>query len=294
MKILLTCSWNAPEYLNDGLLHGLRSIFGNDVVDYPRLWHMYSDSFGIGKRSLTSIAARGFTYYGFMEDSTVDRTDLENKIRVGYFDLIIMHAWYPSTLWPVIVEYTPKNKIVILDGRDETMILDPYIGCGKYFKRELVSDRSDVFPISFSFPKEKIQAPLDKIRGLSPLVPGDMSTYIYDTESEYYQQYNESYFGITAKKSGWDCLRHYEIIGSQCVPYFVDLMFCPPRTCTTLPKQELLKINHLINVYGIDEIFTKYCDYYNSVSDKIQQHFSRNCTTIALATYVLDEMRKIN
>ena len=80
MKILMTKSWNEPEYLDDGLLHGLRSIFGSDVVEYPRMWHMYADSFGFGKKDLSSICARGFTYYGRMEDPTVDRTDLENKI----------------------------------------------------------------------------------------------------------------------------------------------------------------------------------------------------------------------
>jgi hypothetical protein len=292
VKILMTKSWNAPEYLDDGLLHGFRSIFGADVVEYPRMWHMYSDSFGADKKDLNTISARGFTYYGRMTDSDVDRTDLENKLRAGYFDYVIMHAWYPSTLWNVIVECTPKKKIAVMDGRDEQMILDPYIGCGKYFKRELASSRSDVLPISFAFPAERVQQPVNKLRSLSPLIPGEISTYIYNNESDYYRQYNESCFGMTMKKSGWDCLRHYEIMGSQCVPWFLDLAICPARTCTTLPKQELLSVNQLIAAYGADDLFEKHRSQYDDLAAKVQTHFAKNCTTTSLATYVLDELRK--
>jgi len=291
MKILMTKSWNEPEYLDDGLLHGLRSIFGSNVVEYPRMWHMYEDSFGFGKKELSSICARGFTYYGRMEDPTVDRTDLENKIQAGFFDIIIMHPWYPSPLHDIIMQYTPKTNIAWIDGRDETKILEEFIPTGRYFKRELTSGRQDVIPISFGFPEERIQLPIDKFRSVSPLIPGEMSTYIYFEEAEYYKQYNESMFGITTKKGGWDCLRHYEIMGSQCVPWFLDLAFCPPRICTTLPKFELLTVNRLINEHGADTFLTKFRQQYIDINARVQEHFARNCTTAALATYLLDQLR---
>ena len=294
MKILMTKSWNEPEYLDDGLLHGLRSIFGSDVVEYPRMWHMYADSFGFGKKDLSSICARGFTYYGRMEDPTVDRTDLENKIQAGFFDIIIMHPWYPSPLHDIIIKHTPKKKIAWIDGRDETKILDEFMSTGRYFKRELRSDREDALPISFGFPEERIQTPIDKFRSVAPLVPGELSTYIYSEEAEYYKQYNESMFGITTKKNGWDCLRHYEIMGSQCVPWFLDLAFCPTRTCTTLPKAELLAVNQLINTHGADEFLNTNTQQYVDINARIQLHFARNCTTASLATYVLDQTRKDN
>ena len=292
MKILMTKSWNEPEYLDDGLLHGLRSIFGSDVVEYPRMWHMYEDSFGFGKRDLSSICARGFTYYGRMEDPTVDRTDLENKIRAGFFDIIIMHPWYPSPLHDIIMQHTPKTKIAWMDGRDETRILDEFVNTGRYFKRELISNRDDVLPISFGFPEERIQSPTDKFHSVAPLIPGEMSTYIYFDEAAYYNQYNQSMFGITTKKGGWDCLRHYEIIGSQCVPWFLDLAFCPARTCTTLPKSELLSVNQLINEHGADVFLGKFRQLYTDINARVQEHFARHCTTAALATYVLDNVRK--
>ena len=44
-----------------------------------------------------------------------------------------------------------------------------------------------LYPITFSIPQEKIinDIPL-KVKILSNLIPGDMSTYIYNTEEEYY------------------------------------------------------------------------------------------------------------
>ena len=31
------------DYMNDLLLHGLREIYGNDVIDYPGCWYLYND-----------------------------------------------------------------------------------------------------------------------------------------------------------------------------------------------------------------------------------------------------------
>src|SRR3954469_9040711 len=121
MKILMTKSYEAPEYLDDSLLHGLRSLEGVNVVDSPRMWHMYSNSFGPGKIDKKTICAKGFTLFGLLEDN-IDRSDIETKIKLGYFDLIIMHSWYLSPYHDLIVEHTPRHRIVWLDGRDERQI----------------------------------------------------------------------------------------------------------------------------------------------------------------------------
>lgn len=57
-------------------------------------------------------------------------------------------------------------------------------------------------PITFSIPKEKIceSDTLVKTKILSSLIPGVISTYIYNTEEEYYNEYKKSYFAITKKK----------------------------------------------------------------------------------------------
>ena len=291
MKILMTKAWQAPEYLDDSVLHGLRSILGHDVVESPRMWHMYSDSFGPGKKDLSSIAARGFTLYGMLDDSSIDRSDIERKIITGYFDLIVSMPWYPSPYLPLILEHTPPSKIAWLDGHDRQEMLPWFIGKGHYFKRELGNHvPPGVYPISFAFPANKIQAAAGKMRSVAHVIPGNIDTYIYDNESDYYDGYNQSLFGITQKKGGWDCLRHYEILGSRCVPWFLDIAFCPRNTCTSLPKNKFLEINRMINEHGANAILTgSLRDRYEEIRSDIHDHFVTNCTTESLAKYLLDQ-----
>ena len=48
-----------------------------------------------------------------------------------------------------------------------------------------------LFPITFSIPEEKISSNTDNIikeKVLSSLIPGDTSTYIYNTEEKYYHE----------------------------------------------------------------------------------------------------------
>ena len=48
MKILFITQKEDPanplnDYMSDLLLHGLRELYGNDVVDYPGSWYLYED-----------------------------------------------------------------------------------------------------------------------------------------------------------------------------------------------------------------------------------------------------------
>jgi hypothetical protein len=102
-----------------------------------------------------------------------------------------------------------------------------------------------VYPISFSIPEEKVvQSVPEKTKRLATIIPGDLSTYIFQDEASYYADYQQSVLGQTQKKGGWDCLRHYEILANGCVPQFLDLESCPPNTLTHLPKQRILEAMH--------------------------------------------------
>ena len=94
-----------------------------------------------------------------------------------------------------------------------------------------------ILPISFAIPEKMFMDPhLPKKNKFSPMVPGDQSTYIYDTEDKYYKQYNESKFGITKSKGGHDCLRHYEIIAAGAIPYYKDIDEIPLNTMHNFPR----------------------------------------------------------
>ena len=103
-----------------------------------------------------------------------------------------------------------------------------------------------VFPISFSMPPEKIVASVPpKTRMVAHIIPGDLSTYIYKTEEDYYKGYQDSYFGLTGKKGGWDCMRHYEILANGCIPLFCVIWDLPPKTMANFPREMITETNKL-------------------------------------------------
>lgn len=103
-----------------------------------------------------------------------------------------------------------------------------------------------VFPIGFSIHNTKIvnEVP-DKTKLVASLIPGNISTYIYHNEKDYYDDYKKSFFAITHKKGGWDCMRHYEILACGCIPLFTDLEQCPPDIMTLFPKDIILQTNKI-------------------------------------------------
>jgi len=45
-----------------------------------------------------------------------------------------------------------------------------------------------------------------------------------EDEFEYHRRYRGALFGATRKKSGWDCMRHYEVLASGSIPWFEDFL----------------------------------------------------------------------
>lgn len=234
------------NYLRELTIHGLRALYGHKIVDYPKSWGSYDEEPKLRGIPKEHFWGKGFNYVGINKDTKdIDRTDIKNKISKRYFDLIVFsELTYSIELLDYARNY--NNKIIFLDGEDTNLINKNLLNSGIYFKRELLKKNSDnIFPISFSIPKEKIVKKIEtKIENiLSPLIPGINSTYIYQTENEYNDMYKKSIFGITIKKAGWDCYRHYELLMNGCLPFFLDINDCPDLTCRSLPKEKLIEIN---------------------------------------------------
>jgi hypothetical protein len=300
MKILLTRNWtHENDYLSDMLLHGLRNI-GHEVVDDPVLWYMYKDS---DIEKVQKLHGRGFTTYRTLDNITVDRTNTEDKIINQYFDLVILsRADFESPYEELILKHYGPDQLIIVDGRDQENLTHwrnstHLVGRGTYFKRELIQPTADMHPISFAYPKEKIlntaTTKTQLLPDFTPAVAGP-TQYKYDNEQDYYQEYARSYFGETWKKGGWDCMRHYEIIASGCVPIFRGIESCPDTICTTLPKEQLTAVNGLIAEYGMPWFQGAGQEVYKELQLQIFNHFVENCTTEQLAKYVLNTYAKAN
>ena len=251
MKILFISSSNVKQdsrlnnYMHDIVLHGLREIYGNSVIDYPGVWYMYRDEVKRRNYDISNLWGKGFTLYNLLSNyQQIDRTDIENKIKTNYFDFIIFGSIDKVQLF-FDIAINSKSKIIFVDGNDSPFINEQITDKGVYFKRELISDNiKNVYPINFAIPKEKIVHTINPkpLNILAPLIPGKYSTYIYENEQDYYQSYQNSVFALTYKKMGWDSLRHYEILMNGCIPLFLNIDKCPEKILTNLPKKLLSEI----------------------------------------------------
>jgi hypothetical protein len=264
------------DYLNDILFYGLTEIEDIEVVDSTPIIHLYKENKNLIPAQY--LWGKGFTTTYLIESDNVDRSNIEEKIKDKYFDLIIYGSVSRCLdYYDVISKIYHPNKIFLIDGDDSTNI---HILSNKhpYFKRELTLNK--FIPIHFAIPECKITINgLDKTQEYGSIIPGQ-GGYKFNIEQDYYNDYNKSYFGVTMKKAGWDCMRHYEILANNCIPYFIDLENCPKQTLTNLPKELLLEAREL--TYNFEE--QKYFIILNEIFNYTKQYL----TTKQLAQYVLN------
>ena len=121
-----------------------------------------------------------------------------------------------------------------------------------------VTFRDDrIYPISFGLPTNRYRRTnltSVKIRDFASILPDYNKVYTYDTEESYYNSYSESFFGITFKKSGWDCLRHYEIIAAGSIPFFLDIDELPENTMYDFPVDLVKKAMALPGLPSIEAV----------------------------------------
>jgi hypothetical protein len=118
-----------------------------------------------------------------------------------------------------------------------------------------------VRPIAFSIPEEKIVAgPTPKTTLLATHVvdtevaarTGHPTSAAFVDEAEYYADLQAARFGITTKRAGWDCMRHYELAANGCVPCFRDLA-AKPSTCAPHGLDE----GNCVPYADADDLFAK-------------------------------------
>ena len=279
MKILYLSGATGADYQCDLCFHGLRSLLGENCVDVNKLEFMYQ---GWPHPPFHSL-------YALLPNIEVDRGDVEAKIKSRYFDAVVYGSIHRCNAHlQLVLDAYPRERIVFIDGEDDGNI-HHMVGRGWYFKRELDSAHPDILPIQFGVPKEKIR-PIDlsrKTRLMAHCDPRDRSTMVYyDSESRYYDQYSDAWFGYTMRKGGWDCMRHHEIIAAGCLPYFEDFDNCPTGTLHTFNRKDFAnaRMLHSKNLNGENNWITNEWEFtMNMVRDSLQ-------TTEDLARLILDKV----
>lgn len=297
------------DHVSDLILHGM-VMLGHEVTDAPKIYTAYrgfGDPGTLAPNGLThkDLFAMGFTLCNNIPDEThIDRTDVEAQIRNHYFDLVVLsRADFGSPYEDLVLEHYSPAEVIVLDGKDSIAFATAttrdtrfLIDRGTYFKRELIYDHPRLFPVSCSFPKEKIIHPsgIEKTQTWSvatPKGPGATSTsYEFQTELGYYQGYARSYFGMSNRKyEWWEYERHYEIMAAGAIPVIPEIRACPTTSLCTMPKEQLLAVNQFIADNGADWFTTGTgLEIYQTLQEQIFDHFLKYCTTEAVAKYVLE------
>ncbi|HEX5152925.1 MAG TPA: hypothetical protein VFW07_15850 [Parafilimonas sp.] len=159
----------------------------------------------------------------------------------------------------------------------------------------------NVHPISFSIPQKKIisSQPLKTKLFTQHIVDKDVatelqglkSTAVFASEKDYYDDIQKSKFGITTKRAGWDCLRHYEIAANGALICFRDLK-AKPESCA---PHGLIPGYNCISYNSYEDLTNSI----NSISDEAYEtlllrslDWIRNQTTINRVKNLLSEFYK--
>jgi hypothetical protein len=278
IKVLFLSKANRPDYMCDMVYHGLKSNENILIEEIHTPHYMYS--YYMGK---SNLYGKGFTLYGHLTKypTNLSVEGMKSRVKRKYYDYIFygsIHRY--NNHFDFITEFYPKEKIFAIDGEDGDQINYQFVNKSLYYKRELSSSNENIRPINFCIPQDLIVPKIPtKTKRVAYIIPGDLNTYIFDSQDHYYQDYQSSVFGTTCKKAGWDCLRHYEILLNGCIPYFKDLEKCPALTMNLLPKQILLETNSLF-AQQQDFDFTPYIK-------ELINYTENHLTTKKLAEYLL-------
>jgi len=258
------------DYLQDMMLYGLRAILGDNLVDYPKKEVMYKSC----PVPHTELYGRGFTIWKLLEDVDVDRTDIDRKIRERFFDLIVFGSLHRQKQYVLdLVKrrlFPARNRFAFLEGEDNdevgrmAWLVVPF---GPYYKRERRWYNSFLTrPINFSIPAQKIRSqPIPKEFLFAKHVQCDevykielvrqfcQKKYVFSEEFEYYENLARSRYAVTMRKSGWDCMRHYEIAANAAVMAFYKLRDKPYGSA----PHGLVDMHNVVSFDSADELVEK-------------------------------------
>jgi hypothetical protein len=264
------------DLLELSILHGLRAVLGANCIDFPKKKVMYHD---FSESPKSELHGRGFS---LLTDSISDLTKEQRQIK--NIDAIIYGCG------------------ILFEG--EEVIGTQFEKC---FKRELVEDNlKNVYPTGFGIPIERIMpinlegkaqlfqktAPDDSLFKDVRDFGGGFKHHIFTEEKDYYNDLAASWFGLSCKKGGWDCLRHYEIIAAGSVLLFKDYdkkpKNCSPQHLPCISYSTKEELENITNSLIINEKPTK---SYMDLLLKQRQWLYDHGTTTARA---LEILRTIN
>lgn len=268
-KVLLFTS-KEEDYLQDSIIHGFKELFGNDAVDYPVKNFLYNDFAGLQKIYGNGFTLYGLLNVDVKPAEKIINAEMlsgfdlivftsihrQENLFYKYFrqlkkagvkvwvmdgeDSPVMFPYLGKELKRFLFAPKPHKNFIYFKRELQPQTLESIYLRLPVSKSKVISFPEKIKPISFSIPKEKLVrvVPGKKKLFVQDIVDEEVALKVYgkserqrlNSEQEYYQDIRDSKFGITTKRAGWDCLRHYEIAANGAVICFKDLDK-KPATC---------------------------------------------------------------
>ena len=177
-----------PDYVADGLFHGLRGSLGAAVVDWPKREAMYADV------DLSKYYGHGFGTYGLLPDIPVDRNDVFERS----WDLVVSAVMWRDWHWwrDAWGAFGPRVRHAVVDGGDMPWVYPygpPWWRPGRwflprahtratYFKREWGKMSMVAAGRHIRLQRIAISYPAEKMVGTLPHKTQDFPAHIVDLE----------------------------------------------------------------------------------------------------------------
>lgn len=270
MPRILFVNSNTQDYLADGVFHGLRSLLGADAIDFPRAEYLYNTfpadlrdrlwgrGFTLYGRLPDIPMARhhalwraidgefDLVVFGDIWRSFGLWTEWGPRLRAAGVPMAVLDGhdapkpypyswlWWRRPRWWLLPRAHTRAPYFKREITPRTRWFASYLLLPPRFGRTL-----GMRGLSLSIPADEVlSSPPEKTKEfpahiVDPEVAGRVggrTGYAFAGEEDYFADLRRSRYGITAKRAGWDALRHYEIAANGAVPCFRDLDR-KPATC---------------------------------------------------------------
>ncbi len=268
MKILFA----APQqgYTEELLLYGLTEVLGTQVVDYPRMDHLWGPPKTGGLYSALSGLLHG--------QDEPNRAKLQQRVADGEFDLLVVS----NRSWQHIPQAAyQKIPCIFVDGEDDADHVyasqADSLGFRLYFKRECYIEDDHIRALPFSYPEclsfaPSPDRPLDVfgiygvnhwpreqvVWALQKEHPNvrlmDINKRVWATNAEYLDMLRQSKIGIDVRGFGWGTLRHWEIVANGCLLFRQRLPIYVPND-----YEDGVDCFEFATIIGLSQCLRYYC-----------------------------------
>lgn len=317
MKILfITHAY--PNYVPDLLLHGLRKLLGENVVDYPRKDCVYDGVLGLG---ICPPEQRSENW--FPADTGIDRDDIQAKLVSGHFDYVVSDIRNMELANQLLSEAKYKG-LAIIDGEDHPVNITP--GPFLFFQRETDGSQYGI-PLPMAIPEEILLdicefdnepkqysvgfiGSLSDQRGFREKVINSLRQHFPDGlfsvsnvasqdeqhpqgrlgKKDYYQSLQQCETLVTLRGAGYDTFRYWEHTACNAVNLVEQLPLYIPDGFKHGVHQLIFSSEHQL-IEQVDTIARDHA-YSQEIKVNARQHLIKSHLTIHRAKYVIDRMQK--